>query len=118
MDSIEIWFKAIKEEYARAMRKFPDWHEDPVVAAAVVAEESGELIRAALQYRNEDGKITAMKKEAIQTAAMAIRFLMNDYLYDRREIEEGEDFDPENIPPLEEPDGSVSSDQLINDEPE
>lgn len=39
---------------------------------------------------------------------------------DRQEIEEMKDdsFDPENIPPLEEPNGSVSSDQLINDEPE
>lgn len=79
MSSFRTWFDEVEKEFCRAVSKFPGWHDDPVVAAAVVAEESGELIRAALQYRNEDGKIAAMKKEAIQTAAMAIRFLMHDY---------------------------------------
>jgi hypothetical protein len=68
----------IDDELAAAIRKHPHWPKDNVIeAAAIVAEESGELIRAALQAKYEGGNIEACKKEAIQTAAMAIRFLKN-----------------------------------------
>jgi NTP pyrophosphatase (non-canonical NTP hydrolase) len=64
-------------ELDRAEEKFPTFPEDPVHAAAVVAEESGELQRAALQYTYESGAIKAMRTEAIHTAVTAIRFLAN-----------------------------------------
>lgn len=55
-----------------------DWPTDIIHAAAVVGEESGELTQAANDHIYESGNhIEAMKLEAAQTAAAAIRFLMN-----------------------------------------
>lgn len=65
----------ILTELKRAEIKFPHWPEDKIHAAAIVNEESGELIRAALHFRYEGGAKDEMKTEAIQTAAMCIRFL-------------------------------------------
>ena len=38
----------ILTELNRARTKFPTWPGDPIHAAAVVAEESGELVQASL----------------------------------------------------------------------
>ena len=67
---------AIALELIQARIKFPAWPKDTVHAAAIVCEESGELIRAALHYTDENGPLAACDKEAIQTAAMCVRFLM------------------------------------------
>ena len=64
-------------ELKRAERLYPDWPTDEVHAAAIVAEEAGELIQAALQLYYETGSTEAMRAEAIQTAAMALRFIIN-----------------------------------------
>lgn len=69
--------QSILLELERAECKFPYWPTDAIHAAAIVNEESGELIRAALQYRYESGDLANLKTEAIQTAAMCIRFLKN-----------------------------------------
>lgn len=65
-------------ELARALDKFPTWPLDPVHALAVVAEELGETQKEVLQLTYEPGKTTvkALRKEAIQTAAMSLRFLI------------------------------------------
>lgn len=69
---------ALIEEWGKATTKHPHWPTDDVIhAAAIVAEESGELIRAALQFEYEGGTYDALRKEAIQTGAIAIRFLRN-----------------------------------------
>lgn len=65
----------VLKELQQAESKHPNWPDDQIHAAAIVAEESGELVRAALNFRYEDGSKEEMKMEAIQTAAMAIRFL-------------------------------------------
>jgi phosphoserine phosphatase len=68
---------AIVTELSRAERLFPSWPIDPIHAAAIVAEESGELTQAALDYfygRQLDEE--HMKQEAVHTAAMALRFLL------------------------------------------
>jgi hypothetical protein len=73
----------VLKEYQRAKKKFPSWPVHIVARAAIVGEESGELIQAALQWKYErqhtyegrDGQYDKMKKEAIQTAAMCLRFL-------------------------------------------
>jgi NTP pyrophosphatase (non-canonical NTP hydrolase) len=69
--------KSLNEEMERAKAKFPLWPEDLIHAAAIVAEEAGELLQTTLQYKYENGSIEKVKKEAIQTATMAIRFLEN-----------------------------------------
>lgn len=65
-------------ELRRAEKKFPGWPDDIIHGSAIVVEESGELVRACLDYyyHRTKGKEEIIK-EAIQTAAMAIRLLLN-----------------------------------------
>ena len=69
----------IAAEMARAMQKFPTWPTDPLHALAVLGEEFGELTKAVLQETYEPHKQDrdAVRREAIQTAAMALRFAMS-----------------------------------------
>ncbi len=71
----------ISNELERAEKKFPYWPKDSIHASAIINEEAGELIRAALQYHYESGEISELKKEAIQCAAMCVRFLKNFQSY-------------------------------------
>jgi len=68
-----------KEEAIRATKKFPEWPTDPLHALAILGEEFGELGKDVLQltYEPEKTNLEAMRNEAVQTAAMAIRFLMS-----------------------------------------
>jgi len=71
----------ITEEYERASTAIPSWPIDPIHAASVVAEEAGELLQAAndsvYPTHNHSGPAyERMRKEATQTAAMALRFLV------------------------------------------
>lgn len=70
----QVW-----QEVARAIHKFPTWPTDPIHAAAVVNEEAGELVKATTEWTYEPHKSTKadVRKEAIQTAAMALRFLVS-----------------------------------------
>lgn len=79
----EIW-QAIELELRNAKKKHPNWPDHVAAQAGIVCEESGELMRACLQWKYERDKpeyeasqISEMKKEAIHTAATAIRFLEN-----------------------------------------
>ena len=69
---------AILAEVARARRKHPAWPADIIHQAAIVAEEAGELVRASLDtvyfYHPTDERA----KEAIHTAATAIRLLRGE----------------------------------------
>ncbi len=67
----------IAAEVERAEHKHPHWPDDIIHAAAIVGEESGELIRAALQLKYEGGSVEEVRKEAIQTAATCVRLLKN-----------------------------------------
>lgn len=75
-------------EIERAVRKFPTWPTDPLHAVAVLGEEFGELTKEALQLTYEPHKTTveAFRKEAIQTAAMALRLVLS---LDRYEFSPG-----------------------------
>ncbi len=64
-------------EMEKAARKFPTWPTRGTDAATIVAEECGELQQAVLQATYEGGDPEAVRKEAIQTAAMALQFLLN-----------------------------------------
>ena len=90
LDADEEAFAILQELYD-AKKKFPWWPRDPVHAAAIVAEEAGELVQAALQATYEDGDMTAVSKEAVQVGAMAIRFLQNLYRYVGRKSEQMSD---------------------------
>ena len=72
--------REIGAELDRARQLHPEWPRDQIHAAAIVAEESGELIRAAVNYEyGSDPCVKGyleMRKEAIHTAATAIRFLI------------------------------------------
>ena len=65
----------IREELGRAEAKFPLWPVDAIHGAAIVAEEAGEVVKAALHFSYDSGHIDDLRSELIQTAAMAIRFL-------------------------------------------
>ena len=71
-------------EMKRAERKHPGWPTDPVHAAAVLQEEAGELVQAALQFTYEGGSAEHMREEAVQVGAMALRFLLNAYAMQSR----------------------------------
>ena len=75
---------AILRELSRAKGKWPDWPIDPVHAVAVLAEESGELVQAALDYCYSGGDIDRIRDEAIQCGAMAVRVLEGLERYERR----------------------------------
>jgi len=82
MTKTEIWH-AINNELYRARKKHPVWPKHIAARAGIVCEEAGELMQAALEGKYEKGKagITPeaqkerMKKEAVETAVTAIRFL-------------------------------------------
>ncbi|WP_221029930.1 hypothetical protein [Actomonas aquatica] len=69
----------IAAEVARATRKFPVWPTDPLHAVGVVGEEFGELQKEVLQLTYEPQKSSkeAVRIEAVQLAAMSIRFLLS-----------------------------------------
>lgn len=81
--------RAVLDELERATSKFPTWPTDPLHAVAVVSEEAGELVKAVLQAAYEPHKSTPedVATEAIQTAAMALRFIdsLPRYAYARGE---------------------------------
>lgn len=62
---------------ADAEEMHPNWPEDTVHAAAIVAEEAGELVRAALIDWYEEPHEKEMLNEALHTAATAFRFIKN-----------------------------------------
>lgn len=78
----------IEAELRRALAKFPTWPTDPLHALAVLGEEFGELTKAMLQLTYEPHKSSALevRKEALQTAAMALRLFKS---LDRYEYKPG-----------------------------
>jgi len=67
----------ILTELDRAERLWPFWPDDLLHGCAIVCEESGEAIRACLHIKYERGTVADYRKELIQTAAMAIRAIIN-----------------------------------------
>lgn len=64
-------------ELERAKKLHPNWPADIIHAVAVVAEESGEAVRAALNMHYQGGSIADLRTELVQTAAMCVRMIEN-----------------------------------------
>lgn len=83
MDNNEIWH-AINQEI-KLSRKATNWPQHPVAQAGLVANASGMLLNASIDYKYNMGNTAddvhaqkqRMKKEAIETAVAAFRFLEN-----------------------------------------
>jgi hypothetical protein len=75
MNKYAGYLNMVIEEIKRAEAKFPGFPVDPIHAAAIVAEECGELQQACLQWTYDGGAFDHVIQEAVQTAAMALRFL-------------------------------------------
>jgi len=67
----------IFDELRTAEKNFPGWPDNEFEGAAVLGEEFGELQQALLQHKYDGRSYEAVRIEAIQTAAMAIRFCLN-----------------------------------------
>ncbi len=68
---------AVMIELDRACLKHPNFPTDKIHQAAIVGEESGELLQAAIKNRYEGGNLLAIEEEAVQTAAMCFRMLIH-----------------------------------------
>lgn len=77
-------------ELRRAMAKFPTWPTDPLHAVGVLNEEVGELNKELLQLTYEPHKVTreSVHTEAMQSAAMTLRFLASMERYEFRPCEQ------------------------------
>jgi NTP pyrophosphatase (non-canonical NTP hydrolase) len=66
-------------ELERAETKYPEWPVNLVEQGAIVAEEAGELLKACnnIHHVQKPGSREELIEEAVQTAAMAIRFILN-----------------------------------------
>lgn len=79
MDKVkaETAIDSIFDELAAAEKKHPEWPEDKIHAVAIMIEEAGESMQAAIDYTYTNGDIEHLKKELAQTGAMCIRALMH-----------------------------------------
>ena len=83
--SIQNALDDITDELDNAVNKFPTWPTRALDAVAVLNEEVGELNKDILQRTYEPNKgVTKddIRKEAVQTAAMALRFILSLDQYD------------------------------------
>jgi Flp pilus assembly protein CpaB len=64
------------QELERARLIHSRWPTDPIHQVAIMEEESGESVRAALRMVYEGGSIEDLRTELIQTGAMVMRCLV------------------------------------------
>jgi hypothetical protein len=76
-DAPDFALGEVLDELKAARKKFNEWPLDPIHAYGVLAEECGELGKELMQltYKPERSSMAAVRSEAVQTAAMALRFL-------------------------------------------
>jgi len=70
-------YLSLLREYHRACDLHPKWPGDLIHQVAIVAEESGEAVQAALNHVYHGDNLEKVKTELIQTGAMCIRALIN-----------------------------------------
>ena len=64
-------------ELDRATRQHPEWPDDIIHAAAILAEETGELVKACLELVYFGGDERSVRNEVVSVAAMAERFMLH-----------------------------------------
>lgn len=69
--------RLINLELVRAEVLHPVWPKDIVHATAIMVEEAGEAIQAALDLTYDGGSVEHLMEELVQTGAMCVRALMN-----------------------------------------
>ena len=74
---IETILGLVMTEIGRAETLHPVWPADLVKAAAIPAEEAGELLKAANDHDEKHTTQQQIITEAVHTAASSIRFLKN-----------------------------------------
>jgi hypothetical protein len=78
--SERLYVRDVIQELKLARDKFPTWPNDPQHALGIVHEEVGELQKDVLQLMYEPNKgktLEHVRAEALQVAAMALRFYFN-----------------------------------------
>ena len=80
----------VLSELERATVLYPTWPNDPLHALAVLGEEFGELTKATLQFTYEPQKVThaQLRSEAVQVAAMALRYIVSLDVYEFAQSEQ------------------------------
>jgi hypothetical protein len=68
---------ALLSELCRAMELHPVWPNDLIHQVAIVAEESGEAVQAALNHVYHGDSLEKVRNELIQAGAMCIRAIVN-----------------------------------------
>lgn len=70
-------FECVRLELRYARSKYPDWPIDLIHAAAIAAEETGEVVKACnnFYWQQGDDSIDDIRKEAVQAIAMLFRFV-------------------------------------------
>lgn len=84
LENCDSIYLKIRKELDSAIRKYPTWPTRGLDAVAVLNEEVGELNKEVLQMTYEPHKTDKEKirNEAIQAAAMSLRFLISLDEYD------------------------------------
>lgn len=67
----------IFSELRKAEEKHPGWPDDVIHAVAIMVEEAGEAMQAALDVHYRGRDIEDLRIELAQTGAMAIRALIH-----------------------------------------
>ena len=68
---------SILAEVEQAEKKHPIWPSNLIHGGAIVSGKAGEFIKAILDYNEQKSSKYWIMREAVQTAATAIRFLKN-----------------------------------------
>lgn len=78
MSVIDKVIADVCSEVLRAEQKHPCWPDNDFEALAILTEEVGEAAQAMIEEKHYGAPHDDVRKEMIQCAAMAIRWLIND----------------------------------------